>query len=72
MRIGELTLPPTTSFAQEAETLNVMGKKVLRVFLLAIHRDFTPPPPPGSKSGLTLIRMTKDEKVLAVFKGLLF
>jgi hypothetical protein len=45
---------------QEAEFLDVIGAKVLRVFLLAIHShllliDLTPPPlPPLSKSGLKL------------------
>ncbi len=43
---------------QEAEFLDVIGTKVLRVFLLAIHshlykRILLPPPPP-SKSGLKL------------------
>jgi hypothetical protein len=40
----------------EVEFLNVIGTKLLRVFLLAIHshhhsRFLPPPPPPPSKSG---------------------
>jgi hypothetical protein len=45
----------------EAEFLDVIGKKVLRVFLLTIHSqsplllDVPTPPPPLSKSGLKLV-----------------
>ncbi len=44
----------------EAEILDVIGRKVLRVFLLAIHSHlyrFDPPPPlpPQGKSGLKLV-----------------
>jgi hypothetical protein len=31
----------------ETEFLNVIGTKVLRVFLLAIHSHVYPPPPPA-------------------------
>jgi hypothetical protein len=53
------------TLCSEAEFLDVIGTKVLRVFLLAIHispllTDFTPllpppPPPPLSKSGFELV-----------------
>jgi hypothetical protein len=48
------TLWKTNSERIEAEFLDVIGTKILRVFLLAIHSNlypmgFNPPPPPGAK-----------------------
>jgi hypothetical protein len=51
-----------TTLNTEAEFLDVIGTKVLIVFLLAIHSHlgFYPcPPPPLSKSGLKLVSNAK-------------
>ncbi len=50
----------TVCGSTEAEFLDVIGTKVLRLFLVAVHchltnRLYSPPPPPLSKSGLKLV-----------------
>jgi hypothetical protein len=46
---GHPSIVQYSSWEPEVEFLDVVGTKVLRIFLLANHRHLLPPPPPPAK-----------------------